>query len=74
MKTLINEFNNMNKMPLFEIEYGEEYFIYNIKATKKGLETKGETQTIEIEWDECFSLDEHLQGLYSLCVEELYIQ
>ena len=72
MKTLIEEFNNISKMPIFEIEYNNEYFIYNIGATREGLETRGETMTLKVEWDDCFSLDEHLQSLYELCLEELH--
>ncbi len=68
---LIEEFNNMDKLPMFEIEYNEEYFIYNITATESGLETQGESGLITVDWDDTFSLDEHLQSLYELCYEEL---
>ena len=73
MKTLIKEFSNMNKLPMFEIELEQEgeYEIYNISATKEGLSTQGSQHLILVEWDDCFSLDEHLQSLYELCLDDI---
>ena len=82
MIDLYIEFNNMDRMPLFEIEYNGEYYIYNIIATDEGLEAGGcggagfIPYGISVEWDDCFSvddcpsLDEHLEGLYELCYED----
>ena len=77
MKTLIEEFNNMSSEPIFEIEHNGEYYIYYIQATDKGLEAGGCSNTgfgsmeLEIvEWDNTFSLDEHLQELYDICLHD----
>ena len=48
MKALIEEFNNMSKLPMFEIQHVGEYYIYNIEATEDGLETNC---GISIEWE-----------------------
>jgi hypothetical protein len=76
MKTLIAEFNDMKALPMFEIEIDGDYSIYHIRATDEGLEAGGcsnigfKPYGILCPWDECFSLDEHLQGLYELCYED----
>ena len=67
MKALIEEFNNMSKLPMFEIQHVGEYYIYNIEATEDGLETNC---GISIEWEEDGNLDYYLEGLYELCLED----
>ena len=76
MENLIEEFNNMKSMPMFEIEVDEEYYIYHIAATSKGLEAGGVTNTgfhsygLICEWDEYYdNLDYYLEGLYEICLE-----
>jgi len=79
VKQLIEEFKNMNLSPMFEIEDAKnEYDIYYINCTDEGLEAGGcanigflhiDKDSLFVEWDEDFSLDEHLQELYSLCIE-----
>ncbi len=73
MTELINEFNSMDKQPIFEIEIDSEYYIYYIQATNKGLEAGGCSNTgfssygLSIEWEDDYSLDYHLQELYEEC-------
>ena len=75
---LLEEFNNMDKIPMFEISYGDfdesqygEYEIYEITANKNGLECHGINKLLEVSWDSAFSLDEHLQELYYICLEDM---
>ena len=76
MKALIEEFNNMKLDPIFEIEIDGEYYIYYIQATERGLEAGGCSNIgfmpygIIVEWEEDYSLDYHLEGLYELCYEK----
>ena len=78
MNNLLNEFNNMSKLPVFEISYedmgivnDDEYEVYNINADINGLNTLGINGLISIEWDETFSLDEHIQELHELCCNDM---
>ena len=68
MIDLYIEFNNMDRMPLFEIEYNGEYYIYNIIATKDGLAVLH--SDVSVEWEQDYTLDYHLEGLYELCYED----
>ena len=76
MIELIKEFDNMRQMKLFEIEIDEEFYIYYISATQKGLEAGGCSNTgfmpygLICEWEEDCDLDYHLQGLHELCYED----
>ena len=74
MKTLLEQFNEMNKMSIFEInlqDYGlsdnEDYTYTHIMANECGLRCEG----VDVEWDNNFSLNEHLQELFELWIEEL---
>jgi len=55
-----------------EIEDNGEFYIYNIVADDIGLSADG--TDCSIEWDDTFSLDEHLQSLYELCYEDILAQ
>ena len=81
MTKLLQEFKEMKKLPLFEIEieaegFDSEFFIYHIEADEKGIYAGGCSNSgfhpygISVAWDECFSLDEHLEALYELCYEK----
>jgi hypothetical protein len=71
METLYNEFQNINKMKMFEIEVEGEHVLYNIEANEKGLSARLYCDDEAfIEWDDCFTLDEHLQDLYELCCND----
>lgn len=71
--TLKEQFNNIDRMPIIEIntaDYigGEDnYIIFNISADDTGLYA----DNIFVEWDNIFSLDEHLQSLYELIIEDV---
>jgi len=68
---LMEEFDNMDKLPMFEIETEkDEYEIYNLHAEIWGLWTFGNGGVLEIEWDSVFSLDEHLQEMFCKCQED----
>ena len=73
MKELIKEFNNMDNMKIFEIQVEEEYYVYYIQATDKGLEAGGCSNTgfmpsgLICEWEDGCSLDYHLEGLCEIC-------
>lgn len=71
--SLIEEFNNMKAMPIFEIEIDGNFHVYHINATLKGLELGGVSNSgfipynlEEIEWDNDLTLDNHLEGLYEI--------
>jgi hypothetical protein len=68
---LINQFNNITLMRVFEIEVNDNYALYDIKCNDKCLYTVGYgTKALKVDWDDCFSLDEHLQDLYDKCYSE----
>jgi len=72
----------MKNLAIFEIEDSEGGFhIFHINGTSEGLEAGGaanigflhiDKENLSVEWDDCFSLDEHLGQLHELCIE--YIQ
>ena len=70
---LLEQFNNMQKMPIIEINKADynggddDYEIYNITADKKGLYAG----SLFVGWDVTFSLDEHLQTLMELIIQDL---
>jgi hypothetical protein len=74
-ETITTEFNTMNRIPMFEIEVLNtidneiEYITYNIAI--EGDKLVCQYTSIEIEIDEDFSLDEHLQELYNECIEDI---
>ena len=78
MIELIKEFDNMKKMKLFEIEIDEEFYIYYISATQKGLEAGGCSNTgfmpygLIVDFEEDSTLDIHLEALYELCYEDAF--
>lgn len=72
---LVEQFEEMKLMPIFEInlkDYGlseeDEYIYTELTATKRGLRCSG---GVGMEWDEVFSLDEHLGTLFELWIESL---
>ena len=75
---LMQEFENMNRMPIFEInlkDYYEdleedEYEIFTLYINEKGIGVYH--SDIFEEWDRCFSLDEHIQAIYEKVIETLY--
>jgi hypothetical protein len=75
MKTLFEQFNEIEKYPIIEInlaDYGlseeDEYVIYNITASEEYLMS----DNIKLFWDKDFSLDENLQYLFDCIIERLY--
>ena len=73
---LLQEFNNMNKMPMFEIEIDGVYNVYYIQADDYGISAGLCFNTgfcgingLNIAWCESSSLDSHLEYLYELCYE-----
>ena len=71
--TLKEQFEAMDKMPIIEINMADyiggedDYIVFNISADDTGLRTNN----IFVEWDNIFSLDEHLQSLYELIIEDV---
>ncbi len=67
VKELRQEWKECNKMKCFEIPYKvDEEIGYNlvwIEDEGNGLAGSGEFYNF-IQWEDCFSLDEHLQELY----------
>jgi hypothetical protein len=75
MKTLFEQFNEMEKYPIIEInlkDYGlseeDEYVIYNITASEEFLMS----DNISLFWDKDSSLDENLQYLFNCIIKRLY--
>jgi len=72
IKQLINEFKNMDSLPIIEIETLEDgWNYYTINISETSLWCQGVNNVISIDLDECFSLDEHLQYLYEYIIEDL---
>lgn len=71
--TLKEQFEAMDRMPIIEINMADyiggedDYIIFDISADDTGLRTNN----IFVEWDNIFSLDEHLQSLYNLIIEDV---
>jgi hypothetical protein len=82
MNELFKAFKDMKNYPLFEIEDSEgEFHIFHINGTEEGLEAGGcanigflhiDKDALSVQWDECFSLDHHLQELHEACLEYIY--
>lgn len=67
IQMLLEEFRNMEKLPLFEFETLDEgWETWEIYANDDEIYTLG----YRVEWDSAFSLDEHLQELYSRMRED----
>lgn len=72
MNALLKQFEAITKMRLFEIETNEagEYEIFEISADAVGIYSGA----LLVEWDSVFSLDEHLQELYELCLNDMILR
>lgn len=71
MQELLNEFINIDKIPMFEIQGSDDEFYYDyIVADDKGLRMNNFNNTF-VAWDEYFSLDEHLEQLLELFTDEV---
>lgn len=79
MNELLKQFKDMKNLAIFEIEDNKgEHHIFYINGTEKGLEAGGacnvgflhiDKEALSVQWDDCFSLDEHLQELNEKCLE-----
>ena len=82
---LIEQFNTMKALPYFEIEPVEgsdDWVLYTIQVDGKGVYTNlymprddkdvSKLNQVYIEWDDHFSLDAHLEGLYDYCANDAY--
>ena len=69
METLLEQFNNMHKMPIIELqdETTGEWDYWTIYADLHGIRAIG--TDLFIKWDETFSLDEHLESLFEKLME-----
>lgn len=66
MNNLLEEFNNMERIPIMELEVEQEgYLIVYVTADEEGIYGDFE----KVEWDEIFTLDEHLQTLHEKIIE-----
>ncbi len=71
---LLKEWDSVSKERCFEIEYNGEHVIWNIFGDNKGLTANCDSHDFKdcfIRWDEIYPLDEHLQELYSRCLERM---
>ena len=70
MNNLLDQFNNIKVMPIFEIETTDgEFEIHTIEANEQGLSILYTDVTHE--WDNIFSLDENLQMLFENLIEQV---
>ena len=65
-KQLLHEFHQMQCQPLIEVQ-GEnaEYYVFDVSTNRNYLKASCETHDIKdinVRWDTCFSLDEHLES------------
>ena len=72
---LLEQFDNMDKSPMFEINYldygitsKDEYVYTYISADEHGIWCDGD---VYLAWDDTFSLDEHLQELFDMYIDKL---
>jgi len=71
INTLTQEFNNMDKLPMFEIELNNgNYELYNLYIEDNNLCSMGNNGLLHLELDDVFSLDENLQEFYDVCYED----
>ena len=64
---LIQEFKDMKAMPLIEVK-GEngEYYVFDVLVNRNYIKASCNTHSmkdVNVRWDTCYSLDEHLQSL-----------
>lgn len=78
---LIKEFKEYEGDLVLDVNLGDEIFFYNVGATEKGLELGINTnfgfKPIEldtVQWDDAFSLDEHLDKLYEIAYADAIMQ
>ena len=70
---LLEQFNNMKKMPIIEVNWADyfelendDWEIFEVTADNDGLYCND----IKIDWDDYLSLDEHLQLLLDVIIEK----
>jgi len=86
LKTEWNDFINSGRMPIFEIQIGDEFYLYDIEY-HHGDELEREEpmpeyfymnlyakESYRLSVIDCFSLDEHLQALYDECYNDALVQ
>ena len=73
---LLEQFNNMKKMPIIEINWADyfelendDWEMFEIRADNDGLYCND----IKINWDDIYSLEEHLQLLFDKITENKVI-
>lgn len=80
---LLQEFQAMDRIPIFEINIAEdlnldqdEFYIFHLDATEHGIEAGFTSncgfyrvENLFVEWDVYFNLDSHLEELYEICNE-----
>ena len=87
MKNLIQQFEEITKIKVFEIEVinknnEKDYILFDLNITEGNLVAQHEALTedqelsskiafVSIPLDEDFSLDENLQELYSNCIDAI---
>jgi len=68
--SLLEEFNNMDKMPIIELKLNEEWDYFTINLEHSGIMWCFTNEdTIKMLIDADFSLDENLQSFYDLLIE-----
>ena len=78
MKTISEmqtEFKEHQLIKCFEIAHNvDEYVTWWIEDNGTGLyarPSESDLQSQQVEWEDCFTLDEHLQELHSACLTEM---
>ena len=71
---MLQQFGNMKSLPIFEINWKDysnleedDYEIFYVHSSDEGIWVNGYGM---VEWDDCFSLDEHLSKLFDNIIEE----
>ena len=73
LKDVHNQFDNMQKMPLFEIEILDGYDVVNITKSENGLTAESEHGNFEALFSEFDYCDNALECL-DMLLNELYMQ
>ena len=86
LKTEWNEFINSGRMPVFEVQIGDEFYLYDVEYHPGDeLERKEPmpeyfymhlyaNENFRMSVDKDLSLDEHLQALYDECYNDALVQ
>jgi hypothetical protein len=78
VESLKEDFKNITlitvfEMPVIDSEGNKDWIVWNIKEHEQGLKAFASedilTSVVNLNWDDAFSIDDHLQNLHEMCYD-----